>query len=92
MAGTATGRYIIFGYIADEHELGNPDFSERDQDDARLRSAQRIYDTDDRFEARRIVNIEGGFIRDDKWHVAVGALDTQDGGILGYVPTEGDDA
>jgi hypothetical protein len=86
------GRYLIFGYIAEEQDDINPDFPGAGESDFRLTKSQVIYDTDDRWEARRLVNIEGGFIRDGKWHVAVGALDTETNGILGYVPPETDDA
>ena len=82
------GRYVVYGYVAEEHEGNEPDFQPRSAAEQHRAGAKVIYDTDDRWEAKRLVSIEGGFIRDDKWHVAVGALDTQDGGIIGYVPEE----
>lgn len=84
------GRYVVYGYVAEEHEPGNPEFEPRSSVDQHRAGAAVIYDTDDRWEAKRIVNIEGGFIRDEKWFVAVGALDTQEGGIIGFVPEESD--
>jgi len=89
MATEARGRYVVYGYVAEEREGGgDPDFQPRTAAEQHRADAQVIYDTDDRWEAKRIVNIEGGFIRDDKWFVAVGALDTEEGGIIGYVPEE----
>jgi len=81
-------RYVVYGYVAQEREGNEPDFQPRSAAEQHRAGAMPIYDTDDRWEAKRIVNIEGGFIREDKWYVAVGALDTEEGGIIGYVPEE----
>jgi len=82
------GRYIVYGFEAVDRE-SNAAFEPRDVVEQHRRDARPVYATDDRWEAKRIVGTEGGFIRNDRFIVCVGALDTETQGIYGFVPAEG---
>lgn len=78
-----TGQYVIYGVIPEEHEETNSDTPE----DQRVAGTAPIYSTDDKAEARKIMQ-EGGFIDEgNNWKVAIWAKDTVGGGTMGAVPT-----
>jgi hypothetical protein len=78
------GRYIIYGVVPSQHADNNRDTPE----DQRIGGTVPIYGTDDKEEAKRLVNVEGGFFRNDQWYAATWAKDTVGGGTIGNVPTE----
>lgn len=77
----AEERYVVFGFIPSEHELGNPNLNPEAQ---KVPKSVPIYSTDDEQEALKIVR-EGGFIKNDQWFAAVGAQDRQTGNKVGNV-------
>jgi hypothetical protein len=69
--------------LPSEHDEGNRDANSKNQ---KVSSAIKVYDTDDRDEAKQIVR-EGGFISPTRGYVVVqGAKDTESGGTIGVVP------
>lgn len=80
------GRYRIFGVVPSEHDEGNPGL---DPEAQRVGSTVELYGTDDKEEAKKIIN-EGGFLRDVRgkeiWCAATWAQDTNTGGTIGDAP------
>jgi hypothetical protein len=80
-----SGRFVLYGAIASEHEDGNLDMDPSYQ---RVGGTSPLYATDDREEAMDIYRA-GGFGRQGKWYAVTWARDTQTGHSIGAVP-EGD--
>lgn len=78
-----TGRYVIYGVIPSEHEDDNSDTPSAQK----IGGTVPIYDTEDREEARSVMNA-GGFFRKEQWYAAIWAKDTVDGGTIGEVPAD----
>jgi hypothetical protein len=76
-------RYELYGMLPSEHDDANRDTNSGNQ---KLSAVIKVYDTDDRDEAKKIVR-EGGFISPTRGYVVVqGAKDTEGGGTIGVVP------
>lgn len=76
-------RYELYGFKPEEHDDANRDTSVTHQ---KLTSVIKVYDTDDRNEAKQIVQ-EGGFVSPAMGYVVVqGAKDTETNRVIGLVP------
>jgi hypothetical protein len=80
-----TGRYILYGVVPSEHDLGNQDL--RESESQKIGGTIPLYGTDDEVEAMAIYKA-GGFTRNDNWLAVTWAKDTEGGGTVGDAPEE----
>lgn len=80
-----SGRYLLYGVIASEHDEGNPKLEGKRQQP--IGGTIALYGTDDEGEALAILRA-GGFIRPDNenWSAVTWAKDTKTGNRIGAVP------
>lgn len=76
------GRYKIYGVVPSEQDDLNTDLGTQ-----RIGGTVELYATDDRDEAKQIIQ-NGGFMRGDMWFAATWARDTATGGTIGDAPME----
>lgn len=79
-----TGRYLVFGASVSEHEENNDDLDPSRQ---KVEKYTPVYGTDDREEAKAIVNA-GGFRRGEEFIAVLWAEDTVDGRTFGDKPAD----
>lgn len=77
-----TGRYKLYGFKPASYEDNNVDAPVNHQ---KMTESVVVYQTDDRNEAKNIVQ-EGGFISKNQGYIAVqGAVDSMTGGTIGTI-------